>query len=368
MHISSLRVYNFRNLQDQTITFSPGANFIIGMNGQGKTNIVEAINLLSIGRSFRTANLDELIRWKEKACSVFAQVVTTSGSIELGIALENEARKAFVDGQPAEFLGEFLGRLLCITFSPTDLALVKGSPQERRKFVDKHMVDLEPPLMSCLVDYHKALRNKNALLKKGVQDGRQLDAWNEMLAKSALAIHHGRSAFLSEVESRAQRLYAEFSQADGVLSLRLRSSFFSAESEATVETILERYRAVRERELLLRSSVVGPHRDEILIELGGNPARAFASQGQARSIVLALKLAILGLIEDKREEAPIILLDDVESELDESRRAALVRLIYERKCQTFITGTEDPQTTNLPATESLRLRIDSGHIESQKLS
>jgi DNA replication and repair protein RecF len=360
--ISALKLYNFRNLANQTVQFGAGANFIIGRNGQGKTNLVEAVNLLSLGRSFRTSSLAELIRWGEKACSVFATTETQSGTFELGIAVERESRKAYVNGDQVEFIASFLGRLICISFSPTDLALVKGSPHERRKFMDKHMVDLNPALMGVLVDYQRALRHKNALLKSGSHDVRQLDSWNELLATAALKIHLGRVDFLERVGERAATLYAAFSESDGGLSLHLKSSSASGEGPHSAETFLERFQSVRERELALRSTLVGPHRDEVQILLGEKPARAFASQGQSRSIVLSLKLAVLELLEERREESPVILLDDVESELDAGRRAALVKLIYERRCQTFITGTELPSGELLRAGESQQLEIEAGNI------
>ncbi|MBN8547684.1 MAG: DNA replication/repair protein RecF [Deltaproteobacteria bacterium] len=365
MHIESLKLYHFRNLKDQTVHFNAGANFIVGKNGQGKTNLVEAINLLSIGRSFRTTGLDELIRWKEKSCSVFATVNTSSGRIDLGVAIEGESRKAYLDGEQVEFVGAFLGKLLCISFSPTDIALVKGSPQERRKFLDKHMVDLEPQLMTALVDYHKALRNKNALLKAGVSDARALDTWNELLAAAALKIHLGRAQFLADLQDRAAKIYAKFSADDGAVTLGLKSSAFASETPVTIEGLLERYAQVRDREIHFRASAIGPHRDEVQIDLAGNPARAFASQGQSRSIVLSLKLAVLELLEQRRNERPVILLDDVESELDAARRAALVALIYERECQTFITGTEQHQGNLSSSQKALELIISGGEIESK---
>lgn len=365
MHIESLKLYNFRNLKDQTVHFNPGANFIVGRNGQGKTNLVEAINILSIGRSFRTTSLDELVRWKEKACSVFATVNTNLGRIDLGVSIEGESRKAFLDGEQVEFVGAFLGKLLCISFSPTDIALVKGSPSERRKFVDKHMVDLDPLLMPALVEYHKALRNKNALLKRGVSEARALDTWSELLAAAALKIHLGRVQFLQDLQERAARIYTQFCGDDGALTFNLKSSAFSSDTPVSIEGLLERYQQVREREILFRASVIGPHRDEVHIELDGNPARAFASQGQSRSIVLSLKLGVLELLEERRNERPVILLDDVESELDAGRRRALVALIHERHCQTFITGTEAPRG-EFPSPEmALELHISGGEIEAR---
>ncbi len=368
MLIESLKLYNFRNLEDQTLAFCSGAHFIVGRNGQGKTNIVEAINLLSLGRSFRTSSLDDLIRWGAPACSVFARVNATAGSFDLGVAIEGESRKAYLDGDAVDFMGAFLGRLMCISFSPTDLALVKGAPQERRRFLDKHLVDLDPQLMPILVDYNKALRNKNALLKRGVSDPRMLDTWNVLLANTALKIHQARLEVLKALQEIAGEIYSRFSASDGALSLALKSSTFPADTPVTLEGALQRFEHVRDRELQFRASTIGPHRDDILIELGGNSARSFASQGQSRTIVLSLKLGVLELLERIRSEAPVILLDDVESELDSGRREALESLIRSHQSQIFVTGTSNPDSNLRAGREALELQIDGGKVSSRKLS
>lgn len=368
MHIESLKLYNFRNLEDCTVSFSPGANFIIGPNGQGKTNLVEAINLLSLGRSFRTVTLRDLIRWKADACSVFADVCSSSGNFQLGIAIDGESRKAYLNGEQVDFMGDFLGRLMCISFSPTDLALIKGSPQERRKFIDKHLVDLDPHVMTTLVEYHRALRNKNVVLKGGVSDARMLDSWNTLLAENAVKIHNARVTFIERLQELVNSIYQRFSKNDGEVTMRLKSSIFPAELPATVEMATTRLEHARDREILIRSSAIGPHRDEIVIELGGKSARAFASQGQSRTLVLAMKLSVLELLEKERSESPIILLDDVESELDSSRRRALEELVRTHRCQIFVTGTSLPQGGYMGARTALELHIQNGRVEEQKLS
>ncbi|MBX7144858.1 MAG: DNA replication/repair protein RecF [Oligoflexia bacterium] len=363
MLIRALRLYQFRNLHDQSVRFLSGANFLHGDNGQGKTNFVEAVGLLSSGRSFRTSNLKELIRWQHKEASVFAEVESKEQRFELGVAITEDGKTAYINGNKVEYLSAFLGKLLAVTFSPTDLSLVRGTPQERRRFMDKHLVDFRPSLINTVLEYHRTLKSKNALLRAGVADPRQLDAWDELLAERGLSIFGARQEFLRQIEDKAAQFYREFSRAEGDLSLRLKSNL-GAESheDLSIEKVIAKLREHREREIEHGSAIVGPHRDDMVVDLGGKPARAFASQGQARSIVLALKLAVVELIEEKRDESPLVLLDDVESELDAGRRRKLIDLVFMKPRQVFMTGTAAPLDLMERVRDSLCLQIEGGSI------
>lgn len=363
MFIRSIRTYQFRNLSDQTVNFSPNANFLYGDNGQGKTNFVEAVGLLSSGRSFRTNHLKELIRWQCGEASVFAELVSNEHALEVGVSISEEGKAAYINGNRVEYLSAFLGKLLAVTFSPTDLSLVRGAPQERRRFMDKHLVDFRPGLVNPILEYHRAIKNKNAILKSGSADWKQIDSWDELIAERAIVIFGARQEFLRQIEDKASGFYREFSRSDGELRLRLKSNLGADDYEdLKPEALLKKLREGREREVAQGAALIGPHRDDMLVELGGKPVRAFASQGQARSVVLALKLSVIELIEEKRQESPLVLLDDVESELDAGRRQKLIDLVFAKQRQVFMTGTAAPIDLKTPGGDSLCLRIDSGRI------
>jgi DNA replication and repair protein RecF len=360
VYIEWLKLFNFRNLENSTRYFSPGLNIICGRNGQGKTNLIEAINLLCTGRSFRTQSISDLVRWNESGASVFASVKAVLGDEELGVSIENGARAAFVNGNKVRSLTEFVGRLLCVTFSPTDLAIVKGGPQIRRKFIDRHIVDFEPVLMSALLEYQRALKSKAALLKGGDVDSASLEPWNRIMANSAAQILRSRRALISDLEVEADRYYRVLAHHEGRVRLMLESDI-TGESPSPDE-IFDQLMSVQSRERRYRSPVLGPHRDDIAITLDGHDARAFASQGQSRSIVLALKLGVIALLEARRKEAPIVLLDDVDSELDQARCDALFELIHQTERQVFVTGTDRDRAARRRPGECSEWEISGGEI------
>ena len=338
MYLRSIKTYHFRNLQDSLITFNPGVNVIIGKNGQGKTNLVEAINVLSLSKSFRTSVTSELIKWGETECSLFGSVIYPSieeSESELGFTVVKKSKSFLLNGNPVKSITDFVGRLICVTFSPADLFLLQGPPSGRRKFVDKHMVDLIPGLIGPLISYQRTLQNKNKLLKDGVETASLLDTWNELLARDGAMIANARMDFIKLLEVRAAKIHARFCPSDGKLGLSLKSNV-----EGDLNTLFNALQKIRSREVAVRSSIVGPHRDDVVVTLGGTDAHAFASQGQTRSIVLSLTLGVIELIEEQRGESPVVLLDDVNSELDTSRSDAFFNLVLTQKRQIFITGTD----------------------------
>lgn len=360
MYIEWLKLYNFRNIADGIYRFSPGLNLICGRNGQGKTNLVEAINILGTGRSFRTQSVAELVRWGQQEASVFALVKGDVTDVELGVAVADGSRAAFVNGDKVRSLTDFVGRLLAVTFSPTDLAIIKGSPQGRRKFLDRHTVDLEPNLMASFLDYNRALRSKSALLKRGDVETEALEPWNVILARAAAPIIRARRLVLKALEERADEFYRAIARDDGRVTLALETDVSG--DDPTAEDVFLQLAAVTSREKRYKSAVLGPHRDDIIVSLDGRDARAFASQGQARSLVLALKLGVIALLEAQRHESPIVVLDDVDSELDQSRCDALFELVYEAKRQVFVTGTDRDRAARRRPGECAEWEIVSGAI------
>jgi len=338
LQLQTLRPYHFRNLQDNSVSFSPGVNVILGKNGQGKTSLVEAIYLLSLSKSFRTSDSQELIRWNEVSASVFGNISGNGIETEIGVSIAEEGKGYYVNTRKVSSISEFLGHFSAVCFSPADLLLLQGPPTNRRKFLDKHIADITPSHMQSLLVYNRALKNKNRILKEGVSSPGTLDAWDKILCGEALKIVSRRKDFVEKLLLHAKQIHGTFCKEDLPLEMKLSSNVKA--SIDTPEALLEECRKVREREIYTRSSILGPHKDDLKVFLGGKDAGAFASQGQCRSIVLSLTLGVIELIEAHRDDSPVVLLDDVNSELDTERSEAFFSLVLSQKRQIFITGTD----------------------------
>jgi DNA replication and repair protein RecF len=359
--VSRVKVYKFRNLADQQVELSPGAVFITGLNGNGKTNLLEAIYLLTGSRSFRTNSSAELARFGDRECSIFGSVTHKSGTEELGLIFTPGERAAQLNGNPLPSITELLGRLRAVAFSPADLQLAKGAPAGRRKFLDRHMVDLQPGYLSTLMAYQRALASKSALLKQQGTSYQQLLPWNEVLAEHGGKIVDNRLNFIRSLSDKAASFHHEYAPTDGDLVLSLDSDLVREGSSST-EVILEQLERASQREIALRSPLVGPHRDDLKISIGGVDCRAYASQGQTRSVVLSMKLGVIELIESLTGEAPVVLLDDVDSELDAGRSERLFTALLSKPRQIIVTGTAAPSEKFAQVPNLQVLRVERGVV------
>lgn len=364
MFVSKLKVYNFRNLVDQTITFSKGPVYISGLNGNGKTNIVEAIYLLSGSRSFRTNTNGELLKWGQRESSIFGTIEHKTGSDELGLSFSPGQRTAYRNGNELASIADLMGRCSVIAFSPSDLTLVKGSPSSRRKFLDRHMVDVQPSFLNTLMAYQRALASKSALLKTQDVTLEQLRPWNELLTEYGGKIVESRLNFLQSLREKAARFHASFAQTDGELTVTLESELVDASGGLSLDSVAAQFERVAQRELAMRSPVYGPHRDDVALALRGVDSRAYASQGQTRSIVLALKLGVIELLEDRLGESPICVLDDVDSELDSARSERLFQALIAHERQIIVTGTTEPPQQLRGSPDLQVIRISAGEVLS----
>ena len=337
MRVDRLRTFCYRNLEDTQVDFDPESNFISGRNGQGKTNLLEALALLSTGRSFRTSNIKELIRKSEKSAAVSAQVHNRLGQCELTITIDGPAKNALVDGKKITRFADYHGRLTSVSFIPADVELVRGAPSERRAFLDKHSVDSRPAHLADLSAYQRAQRHKNFLLKSGVTNLEQYQPWNALLAQSGLAIIKARRELVENISEEIKDLTGEFMSTDGALKFSISESIKELDGAKELENKLNQELT---RDIKLGYARLGPHRDDLEINLGELDARSFASQGQARTIVLLMKIAIARILEREHGEAPIVLLDDIDSELDSERYRGLLELLMCKGRQVFITSTE----------------------------
>lgn len=360
--MKNLRVAGFRNLAEQAVSFSAGVNFISGRNGEGKTNLLEAIYVLSLSKSFRSCRTQELIRWGEHTATVFGVVHDVLDDIELAVSLEGGSKRLYVNQTRVPSVVEYLGRLTTITFNPADLALVKGAPVLRRRFLDKHITDLKPSLMRHFLSYQRALSHKQALLKEGA-DQKTVASWNVVLAQCGLQILQERKELLSRLQEKVNAAGERVGVEDGAVKLELQSTIPDDSHSGDWKGLFDFMNGEFKKEQHRRKALYGPHRDEILISIGGVDSRAYASQGQTRSLVLSLKLAMLELVEEDRGDSPVLLLDDVDSELDAGRREALFKAIFAKPRQVIITGTDDAELRAKWGSDFQLLTLKNGRLE-----
>lgn len=376
MFVESIRTFQFRNLKDAVVPLAPGMVCIVGQNGQGKTNIVEAISLISFGRSFRTNDVKDLLCWKNDEASVFASVVNQKNDSgidapekrTLGIVITGGKKKGLIDGNECRSVAELFPLLRCVTFSPTDLALVSGAPGERRRFLDRHTVDLDESLVWSFVDYQRALKSKQAILRNDAGTTiheSALNPWNTLMSEAGARIINARALLLAKMEPILARYSAILFDDASAITLKPRgpSTHLLIERSGlnvTAADLLAQLNDAAQREIGLQRTAVGPHRDDVIPYILGHDARSFASQGQSRSIVLVLKLAMVELISEVCGENPVVLLDDVDSELDAKRREAIFASMAKQSGQLIITCTEKRMPPEIEQQISQTIHVHGG--------
>ena len=369
MHLEHLSVENFRCVGRFEHELRPGRVLIVGENASGKTSLLEATFYLVTGRSFRTRYDNDCLRWHTPPgalAAVRGRVRRACGdSCRLAVTLGAGHKAVRVDGKPLAQLAELWGRLHAVLFTPDDLQLIKGGPGARRRYLDVALSQLGRDFLFHLQRYGQALRQRNALLKQHESAGRALREevapWDEQLIEHGLPILRKRFDFLLALEPRAARLYekirggepetAETGQADGEAqtsapreALRLSyANFLHLDAPSDEDTARKEYRErLREGlgdDLRRRMTNTGPHRDDFTVYLSGKPVRDFGSQGQIRSCVLALRLAEVVEMEARTGDPPLVLLDDLASELDPARKRQVLELL-DPGWQTFLTTTQ----------------------------
>jgi len=352
MFIKNLGIKNFRNYADAEINFNSNKVLFIGKNAQGKTNLLEAIYFLSTLDSLRAKTDTELIKWGENFCSIKAEITKFDVDSSLEVIINPPARKKLkINGLTKNKSSEFISSISTVCFTTNDLLLLRGAPEDRRKWLDLAISQIFPAYVERLSKYNKIRTQKNNYLKnlKGNinADTSLLDIWNEQLAITGSNIIFIRINFLHELQKIAVQKQKQISSGEE-LSLFYNSSIIedisvNTKFEHSNEYILEKFKQKLEEkkleEIIRGQSVIGPHRDDVSYFINNIEAKKFASQGQQRTIVLSLKLAELELIKEKINTNAILLLDDVLAELDDLRQNFLLDAIGE-ETQTIITSVD----------------------------
>jgi DNA replication and repair protein RecF len=364
LRLGSLQVQDFRNLVEVSLRPSPRLTVLLGANGQGKTNLLEAVYLLATLRPLRAARLSELIRFGQPRAQVGADVRRGEVERRLSVEITPGQRAAGLDGKPIERLDDYLDGLAAVCFSPDDLQLVKGGPDGRRRFLDRAAFNRWPAVLGEAREYVRALRERNAALRAGATDVEQ-SFRAPMIRAGARLLRRRRDI----VEELTPRLLAAFTEISGpgapaaFLSYRP-SGGLSTEGteEALAGRLAELLEARLPRDLDRGYSTAGPHMDDLLFGLGGRAVRTYGSQGQQRAFALALRIAEVENLRAAQQEAPLLLLDDVSSELDPEKNGFLLGYVAGLPAQAFLTSTDRRLIEPLAGPETSFFAVSAGAV------
>lgn len=363
MYIDDLKLIDYRNYTDLYIEFNKGINLLIGQNGQGKTNMVEAITLMSIGRSFRTNKDKDLIRFGRENLYCALSFVKNGIKKKIEIVITGNKKGIKINGMSIKSIGELIGNLNVVVFSPEDLKLVKDGPRERRAFLDKEISQIMPRYYNLLRSFNKIINEKNNMLKRGFIDYNLLDVYDESLVDYGSQIYMIRCDFVKKLGSISKNIHQNLTNGREELSLFYKNQIGISDGD-TLDNIKNKYREKlsqnRDDDIYKKNTKYGPHRDDVEIFINDIDARSFGSQGQQRTASISLKLSELELIKKEVGEYPILILDDIFSELDQDRQ----RMIMERlgDVQMFVTSA-DPLHQNILGKKSYTIfNIDGGRV------
>ena len=340
MLIKSIKTENYRNLENTEFFPSEGINIICGDNAQGKTNLLECIWLFTGGRSFRGSKDSELVAFGEKFARISLSFETAVRQQSIAITISGGKREAVLNDVPKKYMSQIIGSFCAVVFSPDHLSLIKSGPEERRNFIDAALCQIKPAYAVLLSRYKRMLNERNALLKdiprhRELED--MLDIWDERLAAEGAKIAIERQGYVSSLSQLAQGFYDGISGGRERLSLQYKTVCRGSAEEiktALTSSLTQR----RSDDIYCGYTSAGVHRDDLIVKINDKDARSFGSQGQQRSAVLAMKLAEAAEAGERVGEKPVILLDDVLSELDIKRQSYLLNRL--EGMQVFITCCE----------------------------
>ncbi|HZW50006.1 MAG TPA: DNA replication/repair protein RecF [Bacillota bacterium] len=360
MKLRHLSLITFRNYFALELDLEPGINLFIGANAQGKTNLLEACHLLATGRSHRTFRDQEMIAWQQEGFHIKATVQKKLSTELIELHVNRQGHKIVkLNGLLQPRLGALLGQLNVVFFAPEHLLLVKGDPSGRRRFLDIAISQISPSYLHHLARYHKILNQKNILLKTNRPDETLLSIYNQQLSESGGVIVAKRSDIITQLEINARK-YQHLLRETENLSFTYQSQTETKEnSKLIAEELFHKMEERKEDELQRRTGLVGPHRDDFSIYLNDVNVRQYGSQGQQRSVVLSIKMAEANLMEESTGEQPVIILDDVLSELDPARQSQLIAGL-KHIGQTLISSTDLPPV--LSGLNSKVFRVNDGKI------
>jgi DNA replication and repair protein RecF len=361
-----LQADRLRNLRAVSLSLSSRMTALVGRNGQGKTSLLEAVYLLSTGRSFRTRRQDDLISWEGGPARLDGNVEGRLGRQRLGLVIDGADRRLLINSAPVE-MDQFLGRLDVIDLTMERMKVLRGEPEQRRRFLDRGLVGIDPTFLHVLGEYRRVLQQRNALLKRpGSGFAAQLDVWDERLAEVAAGVHARRREYAIRLAATQGEVGRRVFHDDADLVLRYRPSpaeTREAEIADFKELFVKALARGRERDATLGFTGVGPHRDDMKVELDGVDLRRFGSAGQVRGAMISLKFGKLELLHQARGETPLLLMDDFDSDLDERRASSVAGFLNEGGFQALVATSKEDMTDRLDV-DFAKIRIHGGQAET----
>jgi len=364
MWLKNLSIKQFRNYHNIEVDFNPKLNVFVGRNAQGKTNLLESIYFLALTRSHRTKTDKNLIQFEEEQLQVSGLLQKKTATIPLEIDLTQKGRITKVNHLKQARLSDYIGHMNVVLFAPEDLQLVKGAPAIRRKFIDIELGQIKPIYLSDLSSYNHVLKQRNTYLKSTQNiDETFLTVLDDQLVEYGCRVMNHRADFIQKMDFFGQKKHFDISDQLEELSIRYQPSVNFVDKEHLADSFYIALQKSKPRDLFKKNTGVGPHRDDMVFLINGIEA-SFGSQGQHRSLVLSVKLAEIELMESITKESPILLLDDVMSELDNNRQLKLLETIS-HNIQTFITTTSLDHLQNLPDNLSV-FTVNDGQLSVKK--
>ncbi|MGL5633914.1 MAG: DNA replication/repair protein RecF [Sarcina sp.] len=361
MYIKSLQLLNYRNYKSLGIELGKHVNVFMGDNAQGKTNVLEAIYYCAFAKSHRTNKDKELINVHEEKAFIRLEVARNRLDKRLDINILKDGKKAIsINSIKVSKIGELVGTFNVVMFSPEDLRIVKESPGVRRKFIDMELCQLNSKYYYNLVQYNKILAERNTVLKNKNLDESMLDIYDIQLAQYGALIISARVAYLKKLNLYSQDIHKEITSGKENIEFKYISTVKNLED--VENSLIEQLRLVRKKDIEKRITSIGPHRDDFSILINKMDSKIYGSQGQQRTAVLTIKFASLRIIKELTGEFPVLLLDDVLSELDFSRKAYVLRSIQEIQSIITCTGIED--LTNYLDENSKVFKVKEGIINA----
>ena len=364
MYIERMSLEGFRNYENEEAHFGRNINMITGENAQGKTNLLESIYFTSFGKSFRTGRDRDMIGFDKDFCRINAVYMIDDEEEKVEIALSKEGRRAAkISGRNVKSISELINNFFVVIFSPEDLKIVKEEPQKRRNFIDSELCQLRFSYYESLSGYKKILNQRNHYLKESSINEDLLGIWDEKLAIEGTKIIHMRKEFIDKLSSISSEIHERITNGKEISEIEYCPSIkYIEDKEEQKEYFEEKLLEERPRDIEYGNTSKGPHKDDIGIKIEGRSTRRYGSQGQQRTVALSMKLAEIELIKEDKNDYPILLLDDVFSELDEERQKYLVD--YLKKMQVFITAAEKMDKIEEFFPECTRMTIKNGSIIS----
>jgi DNA replication and repair protein RecF len=369
MYFEKLALTNYRNYEELFVEFENKVNVILGENAQGKTNVMESIYVLAMAKSHRTSNDKELIRWDQEYAKIEGRVQKQHSSLPLQLIISKKGKKAKCNHIEQQKLSQYVGNMNVVMFAPEDLNLVKGSPQVRRRFIDMEIGQVSPIYLHEISQYQKILQQRNHYLKmlqiKKQTDQTMLEILTEQFISMAVKIITKRFEFVRLLQNWAKPIHQGISRGLETLEITYKPSVEVLEEQDLSKMITgfeEKFSKVRTREIERGTTLFGPHRDDLTFTVNGRDVQTFGSQGQQRTTALSVKLAEIELIYAEIGEYPILLLDDVLSELDDYRQSHLLNTI-QGKVQTFVTTTSVEGIDHQTLREASTFIVEAGRIK-----